>query len=270
MRKPWTEQDRQKLRTLYGALPAAQIAQQMGRTTSSVQTCAKHLGLSGTLNMPWTDEDLALLRAQYPTENLSDLARRMGREVDHLRRKASSLGVSRSKQAWSKQAQARWPGSLNDSCRQVLKTVGANGATSAVARGMLGEPSSARVQQALRKLVEMGHAWSANPSGRKGERRWFEREDWARAFSGDLDDHAVMARRREDFHHAKAKARRADRDFAALPARETERTKRHIDLPKPDHRFIATEAPALFSAARPGQYLEPASSWVNAVCRTAA
>jgi len=104
----WTEQEKTRLRAMYGTMDAQAIAQTLGRSRMAVLKMAGKLALDG-MPMRWGDGEKALLTLIYPTTPVPDLCRLLGRREHQIRAMAHTLGLKRTAQAKSDAAYRRLP-----------------------------------------------------------------------------------------------------------------------------------------------------------------
>lgn len=91
MNRRWTTRDDERLRALYGQLPARAIGAVLRRGTCAVQRRASILGLASGRH--YSAEEKALIRRDYPTTDGVELAKRLGRSATSLHRCAARLGI---------------------------------------------------------------------------------------------------------------------------------------------------------------------------------
>jgi hypothetical protein len=92
-----TDEDRlRRLREIEG-MPFSEIARRMGRTTESVRSHAKLMGLYANAAQPWRPEEDDRLCHLRKTEKASyaEVAQALGRTLLSVRRRASVLGLTR-------------------------------------------------------------------------------------------------------------------------------------------------------------------------------
>jgi hypothetical protein len=92
--KRWTKEQIEHLNNWYGKKGAAEIAQEIGRTKSSVQTKAAELGLQDRRGK-WTDEDVQFLQENYLTLGAEETARHLGKSVAAVHGKIRKVGGGR-------------------------------------------------------------------------------------------------------------------------------------------------------------------------------
>jgi len=94
--RKWTEEELNYLRSQYGTMSAQGIADEIGRTKSSVQTKARELDLTDEqASGLWSDEDIAFLRENYLKLGADECARQLGRSVASVHGKIRKVGGGR-------------------------------------------------------------------------------------------------------------------------------------------------------------------------------
>lgn len=91
MAAQWTERELDYLRECYGELSTRQIAEDLGRTVSSVDNKASKM----KLKVGWTEKDLAYLRQHYTQQPVTVTIQALGRSKSAITQKAMQLGLSR-------------------------------------------------------------------------------------------------------------------------------------------------------------------------------
>lgn len=98
---PWTQEEEDRLRTLYFALPREKVAERMKRSEGAIANKAWRLGL--TKRNMWTEEEEQRLREYYESRRgeplrLKELARELGRARSHIVSKAVKMGLPTNKE----------------------------------------------------------------------------------------------------------------------------------------------------------------------------
>lgn len=262
MTKTWTPAQDQLLRDFYCKVPTKDLAASLEKTLAAVKNRVTTLQLHQKTLRHWTEADRALMRRVYPSGDLKALAAELGRSVADLRRQAWQLGLKR-------EAVAVRPDSWRSQVRDLLERAGAAGVSTADVLAAIPGLTELQAQKALHNVTTCRQAFSANASGRKGQHRWFAREDWARAHVADGSDKCERMARQGEAAVRKVLQRKGELERAAQPMVVTAATRVYREGSKPDHRYAPTgEVPQLFSGLRPGQYLDGAGSgWAAAAAR---
>ena len=100
--KPYSAEEDEVIRDLYGKMPAWAIGEKIGRTRTAVSKRAVNLGLGfrrkfvgrgGAISTRWSDEDVALLRRWYRRKSVPEVSKMLGRTRHQVVMKASKLGL---------------------------------------------------------------------------------------------------------------------------------------------------------------------------------
>jgi len=94
----WTDEEIERLKSLYAHHTQAELARLLGRSVPAVRTRCSIIGLRHK-SPPWTEEEVAALRAAYSKGrthpvDLGELAARLGRHKSNICRKARGLGLT--------------------------------------------------------------------------------------------------------------------------------------------------------------------------------
>lgn len=87
----WSPVEDAHLRRNWGNLSTKEIARELGRTQSSIQSRARTLGLERP--DAWTEGELALMRAHYEDEGPTGLELRLGRTRHAIHQQAKRMGL---------------------------------------------------------------------------------------------------------------------------------------------------------------------------------
>jgi len=96
-RSRWTRQEIEILTSLYGTMPAREIAVRLGRTVQAITTAARENSLTRrpkAHSCPWTESDMAVLAELYHIEPAREIARRLGRTEQAVLHRANICGLS--------------------------------------------------------------------------------------------------------------------------------------------------------------------------------
>lgn len=93
-RRRWTGEEDATLRTLYGSLPAWELAERLDRTEDAVWLRVRTLGLGKRPEVePWTEAELADLQRCYSQEAPAAIAARLGRTPSSVYQQARCMGL---------------------------------------------------------------------------------------------------------------------------------------------------------------------------------
>lgn len=104
-RKPWTEHERSYLRENAFRLSCEQMAQDLGRSLSSIHSQCCRLGLIVRPN--WSEEEKATLQKLLPTLSLKEVALAVGRSPNAVRQQAQKMRLPVSTSVLFKRRRAR-------------------------------------------------------------------------------------------------------------------------------------------------------------------
>ena len=94
IRRRWTAEEDETVRTMYGTLPADEVGRLINRTEDAVWLRARTLGLDKRGEVaPWSAVDLAELERSYPTDEPQQIADRLGRSVSAVYQQARYMGL---------------------------------------------------------------------------------------------------------------------------------------------------------------------------------
>ncbi|WP_370427696.1 hypothetical protein AB9C65_10850 [Klebsiella pasteurii] len=103
-RSPWTLRELVFVEKHYGSMATAAIADQLGRTPTSVRAAARSMGCSSGNKTygPWTDEEKEIVRTHYAKGSAQVMALLPGRTRQTIQWMANKLGVT-SARSWSRE-----------------------------------------------------------------------------------------------------------------------------------------------------------------------
>lgn len=101
MKREWTENEVQYLKTHYGKDPVKHIAAELKRSYRSVQTKASRMGINTTGNIEtnrrkWTEREEKYLESKYLYQSVEITAKRLKRSKSSVKKKAAKLCLNKS------------------------------------------------------------------------------------------------------------------------------------------------------------------------------
>lgn len=94
---PWTPEDDETLKRVYGSHSKKEVARLMGRTENSVKLRGSLLGITDSSEERWQPEQIVILDREYATRSMKELVKLIGRTRDSIRRKASQRGLKKTR-----------------------------------------------------------------------------------------------------------------------------------------------------------------------------
>ena len=93
-RRSWTDEENLFLKKFYSTKGSKYVADELGRTRSSVSHQAARLGLSGTGYLPYRpSQEIIFIKKNYPLRGAEYVAEKLGRSPSSIYVKANNLIV---------------------------------------------------------------------------------------------------------------------------------------------------------------------------------
>ncbi|EOY5739943.1 hypothetical protein ACP613_004446 [Enterobacter ludwigii] len=101
----WTVAEMNYVGSLYGSIPAQEIADKLGRSVNGVRRIAGYLGVTKKSAGVWDEEQLKILRQYYKNgHGLEEVMKRLpGRTKESIAAQASKQGIAGGKKSWGLQ-----------------------------------------------------------------------------------------------------------------------------------------------------------------------